>query len=319
MSETSAEWSIRRYTPEDARMWDERVRNSRNGTFLHLRGYMDYHADRFNDCSLIAMRNGKTAAMLPADITPDGIFRSHGGLTYGGWILPTGHTDASDVCDVTDVWLRWCRREGISHIVYRPVPHIYHRHPSEEDIYALFRHGARLEACGLSSTINYADPAGFNSMRRRLMRKASALGGVIEEMSDVEAFHKMLTDCLAERHDVAPVHSVAELQMLRDRFPDNIRIFTIALGGEIMAGVCMYLTDTVAHSQYIATTPEGRRLNMLTPLFAHLIDRFSTSRRYFDFGVSTEEGGRVLNAGLLRQKFSFGGGGTLYPTYTIDL
>ena len=37
------------YTPSMLPEWDRVVRESRNGTFLHLRGYMDYHADRFAD------------------------------------------------------------------------------------------------------------------------------------------------------------------------------------------------------------------------------------------------------------------------------
>ena len=37
-----------------AREWDAFVGASKNGTFLLTRPYMDYHADRFTDHSLIA-------------------------------------------------------------------------------------------------------------------------------------------------------------------------------------------------------------------------------------------------------------------------
>ncbi len=316
---TSDCWTFEPYTPEMREVWDERVASSRNSTFLFRRDYMEYHADRFRDASLLACRRGKLMAMLPADITDDGTLRSHGGLTYGGWILPDAHLDGDDVLSLMSQWVDYCRASHIRRIDYRPLPHIYHRRPSQEDIYALWRMGASMSACNLSSVIDYADLGQFNTLQRRHLRKASTLPYEIAETADVSAFHEMLSGCLAQRHGASPVHSCSELQMLRDRFPDNIRVFTISLGGELHAGVCMYLTDTVAHTQYIASTPEGRAANALTLLFRHLIDTFAATHRYFDFGTSNEEGGTVLNAGLIRQKFSLGASGVVYPRFILDL
>ena len=116
-----------------------------------------------------------------------------------------------------------------------------------------------------------------------------------------------------------PVHTCEEMQMLRDRFPQNIRVFVSRLDGEAapQAGVCMYDAGTVAHAQYIATTPQARKLNLLTPLFHHLISEVFADRRYFDFGISTEDNGNYLNTGLLRQKFSYGGTGVTYDRYSL--
>ncbi|MDE6206191.1 MAG: hypothetical protein K2M55_00085, partial [Muribaculaceae bacterium] len=58
---------IERYTPAMAEAWDEAVRASRNGIFQHLRGYMDYHSDRFADRSLVALdERDRIVALLPA-------------------------------------------------------------------------------------------------------------------------------------------------------------------------------------------------------------------------------------------------------------
>ena len=43
------------------REWDNFVASAKNSTFLHMRPYMDYHSDRFNDYSLVAMKGGKIA------------------------------------------------------------------------------------------------------------------------------------------------------------------------------------------------------------------------------------------------------------------
>ena len=45
--------NIVRYTAEQKTVWDSFVATSKNGTFLFMRDYMDYHADRFADHSLM--------------------------------------------------------------------------------------------------------------------------------------------------------------------------------------------------------------------------------------------------------------------------
>ena len=58
---------IVRYTPDRAEEWDAFVRQSKNATFLFYRGYMDYHADRFADYSLMFYDKGRLCALLPAN------------------------------------------------------------------------------------------------------------------------------------------------------------------------------------------------------------------------------------------------------------
>lgn len=124
------DWTIKRYRPEDAGLWDSLVAQSRQGTMLHRRGYMDYHSDRFCDCSLIACRKGEPVALLPADIKGRTL-RSHGGLTYGGWLTPYTHFDGTDMLQLFEAWIEWCHKNEISEIIYKAVPHIYHRIPAE--------------------------------------------------------------------------------------------------------------------------------------------------------------------------------------------
>lgn len=79
-------FEIKRYTPDLADEWNAFVAQSKNGTFLFDRGYMDYHADRFHDHSLIIYRRGKCYALLPGCVDGD-TFYSHKGLTYGGLVM----------------------------------------------------------------------------------------------------------------------------------------------------------------------------------------------------------------------------------------
>lgn len=310
---------IIRYTAEFASDWNRFVDDSRNGTFLLRRDYMDYHSDRFDDCSWIALKKGKPVALLPANLTADGVLHSHGGLTYGGWILPTAHLDGADLLEIFGEACEEWRRRGIAALDYKPVPYIYDRQPSAEDEYALFRLGAQLTECNISASIDLRNPGGFNKLRRRHLAKANSLPISVHETTDVVSFMAMLGECLAERHGVAPVHSAEELKLLMSRFPENIRLYVTEYEGGPHAGICIYDTGMVAHAQYIATSAPGRELNLLTPLVHWLVTERYAGRRYFDFGISTEEHGKYLNAGLLRQKYSFGATAVSYMRYHLPL
>ena len=138
-------FEIRRYDDRRHDEWNAFVAQSKNGTFLFDRRYMDYHADRFADHSLMAYRNGRLYALLPAHREGDRLL-SHGGLTYGG-LITDAHTTAADTVVLFQELAELLRADGIRQVYYKVMPWIYHCLPAEEDLYALFRTGhARLVA-----------------------------------------------------------------------------------------------------------------------------------------------------------------------------
>ena len=50
-------FEVKQYTQEQAQEWNEFIEDSRQGTFLFNRSYMDYHADRFQDASLMIYKD----------------------------------------------------------------------------------------------------------------------------------------------------------------------------------------------------------------------------------------------------------------------
>ena len=311
---------IKRYDGSMRALWDELARNSRNGTFLHQRGYMDYHSDRFADCSLVALRDGKPCALLPANIEGDTLW-SHRGLTYGSWLLPLKHFDATVMVEIMDAAIEWMRSQGIKRFVYKPVPHIYHRYPCEEDLYALFRHGASLVETNISTAIDLSCPLPLDRGNKSGANAARKAGIVVGRSEDWEGYWQLLSSLLDSRYGTRPVHTLDEMLLLHERFPHNIVLHTATLDGELLAGVVMYLSSPVAHCQYIGASPRGKELKALTLLFDHLIAEHGHQRgyRYFDFGISNEDHGRYLNEGLVRQKSRLGGRGIVYNTLEVSL
>jgi len=320
------EWTIEPYTGNFKNEWNSFISSARNSTFLFNRQYMDYHSDRFDDCSMIARKRGKLMAILPANLSGDTL-HSHQGLTYGGWVLPRRHVDTVDCMVLWQTWLDECVKQGIKAIDYKPLPYIYCTMPSEEDYYLLSRFGGIQTECNISATIRLNDNPGFDDSKRQQMRKASRLGANIRHISDPKGyaeFYEMLSACLSSRHDAKPVHSLDEITMLSERFPDNIQLWGIFNNGKMQAGVWLFISDKVVHSQYTASTEEGRKQYLLTLLYKELISmaesgKFGTRTEYFDFGTSNEDHGQILNEGLYRQKSALGGSGVAYRRFKIEL
>ena len=310
---------IIRYDATMAAQWNELARLCRNSTFQHQRGYMDYHSDRFTDCSLIALHNGKPRALLPANIDGDTLW-SHRGLTFGSWLVPPKHFDVTGMIEVMDATVAWMKDNGLKRLVYKAVPHIYHRYPCEEDLYALFRHHASLIETNISTTIDLSCPLPLDRGNKSGANAARKAGITVGPSEDWQQYWHLLSSLLDERYDTRPVHTLDEILLLQSRFPDNIRLYTATLDGELLAGVVMYLSAPVAHCQYIGASPRGKDSKALTLLFDYLIQESTRlGYRYFDFGISNEDHGRYLNEGLVQQKSRLGGRGIVYNTFEITL
>lgn len=297
--------TIKRYSIEQKNLWDAFVDASKNGTFMLKRGYVDYHADRFTDHSLLFYRDEELVALLPAS-QHETELRSHGGLTYGGMIANLKMT-VQLMLSLFEALRNYMSSNGISRLIYKRVPSIYYLYPSDEDLYALFRNNAALTRRDISATIYLPERIRFSERRRRGVKNALKNGIVVRESNEYEQYIQMLSEILAKYHDAKPVHTAAELRLLAERFPDNIKMYAAFHGAKMLAGVVMYLTPHVAHTQYIANSDEGRQCGALDAVMDCLVNECYTDKMYFDFGISNENEGRFLNEGLISQKQEFGG------------
>ena len=311
-------FEVRRYTLEKADEWNRFVAQSKNGTFLFYRRFMDYHADRFEDCSLMIYRCGVLYALLPANIKGE-VLTSHGGLTYGGLIM-------SDKCAARGVQEAFAaindflRSIAVQKVVYKAVPWIYHRQPAEEDLFALTSicH-ARLIIRDISSAIIGDRKMHFSESRLSGLRKARRKGLTVRETTDFAAFWQILNDNLTSKYGVRPVHSAQELVLLNSRFPDKIRLFMVFDGEQPLGGTVLFLTPQVLHTQYISATAEGKTCGAIDLLFDELINKVFATYPYIDFGKSTSSDSADLNEQLIFQKEGFGARAVCYDTYEYDL
>jgi hypothetical protein len=307
---------VSRYSPVDAERWNSFVHASKNGTFLFQRAYMDYHADRFADHSLLFTDSREQlVAILPA-VELDASLVSHAGLTYGGVVSGLSMT-TPQMLYVFESLRAYLGQHGYRALRYKAVPHIYHRHPAEEDRYALFRSHARMYRVDVLSVIQASARLPLQERRRRRISAAQQHGLHIRRSDDLGAFWRVLEDNLAAAHGAKPTHSLDEISLLCARFPENIHLHLCMDADQVTAGILVYDTPTVAHAQYIATTARGREAGALDLLISHLVDDEYSHRPFFDLGISNEDEGRVLNIGLVEQKEGFGARAVAHEVYEM--
>lgn len=343
---------IVRYTRDKSQEWDQLVKESKNGTFLFLRDYMDYHADRFQDHSLMYYSDkGRLLAVMAANeklAVPSvstardhrsavgevqKILYSHQGLTYGGFVL-SSHIHAAEVGELFSLTLSHLRTQGFTEWYYKQIPTIYHRLPAEEEDYWLWMHQAQLVDCSLMTVIPL-HPANshlptpsqhplcnlVSASKRNNSNRLLHQGYRVVYSAPIADFWPILTQNLQDRFGAKPVHTFDEISLLQQRFPQQIQCCTVVSPtGEILAGTLLYLTDQVVKAQYTSASPVGKQVKALDFLILQLLHHFqeTTSLQYFDFGTSMLADTTTLNEGLVLQKEGFGGRGIASRIYKMQ-
>ena len=323
-------FEIKRYNPSLKKTWDQYVKKARNSTFLFYRDYMDYHSDRFHDHSLLFFKGNHLHSILPAHEKEEAtggennsektkLFCSHLGLTYGGLIMDKDVT-AADVVELFKELNTYLKAQGFKRAVYKPVPWVYHQLPSEEDLYALYwQCHARIIQRDMGTTIFMQEHLRWRKDRRRRLKKALEAGVEVKRTDDFTSFWKVLDDNLQERHHVHPVHTLAEIELLHCRFPENIVQYNAYYQGKVVAGMTFYISRNMVHGQYCSSNDTGKDLGAVDAIYDKVMYHDYADYKYLDFGRSTEGIGDVLNEGLIAQKEGFGGRGVIYDTYEWDI
>lgn len=314
--------TVRPYRDDESDLWDSFCQDALQATFLHTRRFISYHGDQFSDQSLVIEDQGKWVGLFPAALDPDdpSCVISHPGITYGG-VLHQGKLRGERMIQALSVICRYYRSQGYIELLYKAVPSFYHRVPAQDDLYAFFRLGATRYRCDLSCTIDLNHSIDVSERRRRSLKKAIKAGlEIVEGMENLSALWVTLTENLERKHGAKPVHKLQEISALANKFPDQIRCVCAYASGEIVAGVLLFITYTSHHAQYIASSLHGYKVSALDLVFHHCIEKaMAEGKRWFDFGTSNESQGMVLNNGLYNFKSEFGGGGTVYEFYELNL
>lgn len=299
-------YTVKKYTHNDFKTWNDFIAQAKNATFLFHRDFMEYHKDRFEDYSLMVFEEEKLVAVLPANKSGENIY-SHQGLTYGGLVF-SFKLKAEKVELILDEILFFLKENAIDVFYYKPIPGFYLSKGNQELDFFLFKKGGLLERKEMNLAVNLTIPLEISKSKLKHFRRIENLHlEIIEEQNLYPFWKEVLEPRLAERHNTKPVHSKEEITTLKKNFPENIKQFSVYNNGEIIAGITIFETEKIVKSQYGATTKKGEEVRALDFLFINLIEKYKSEDKYFfDMGIVGDDSKKGYNTGLLKQKEELG-------------
>ena len=278
---------------------------------------MEYHNDRFVDHSLMFFEGNRLLAVLPASIKKNQLY-SHAGLTFGG-LLYTAKLGVCDVMDIFDCLISYLQKNHFKGLTYKLIPSIFHKLPTEEDLFALYKVGARVVKRELSTAVSFENQIKFSKGKREGVKKAIKHNLSFRESTDFEKLFEIGRQIMKDRHDLAPVHNGHEMEYLKSIFPENIKMFEVSNDNEMLACTLIYDYGQTIHTQYMYNTDQGLSCGALDFLMDQVMQKYQDNKKFLSFGISTEDGGKKLNTGLQRQKEMFGGRSILHDTYELSV
>lgn len=325
-----------RVVPYDGRSkekWDDFVLNhSVNGTFLQTKNFLDYHGDRFVDASVIIYKGSSTmVAVIPACMVMEGsrkVFHSHLGSTFGGIVMAEDFYDIEHMDAVMNVFEEHLKREQYDEVWLKCTSDIFAGQSGNLLYYFLFQRGY-VSYDEISFYIDFSQykediASNFASGRRRDYRYSLKYGlefRKLETSAQIEKFYSILCDNL-RKFDTSPVHSLEEIiDFKENRIKDKVEFYGVFQENSMISGSMVFLFgDAVFHTQYLAADQSCLKLFPMNFMDYNLIKTARTRGfRYFSFGTSTYEHGKVLNKPLAMFKEGFGTQCGLNKTYVRKL
>ena len=297
--------------------------DSNNKTFQHTPEFISYHGNRFEDLSILITNEDVPIAycLAAVDDSASYIVASHPGAAFGG-LVTNDNVRGSDTVNILECLLNYYSKLGFKEFIYKETPYIYAKNPSGDLTYATHRNGGVKNTSLLSCAVDLRNPETYSSQRTRGMKKGKTSVDIEFGWGSIEPFWELLNENLDSRHSSAPIHSFAEIEILKNTFKDEIELVVARdkKGGKISAGVLVFKNSYVWKTQYIASNALGRKIGALDYLFDQLMYAArQTHIRYLDMGTSNEASGSILNEGLYGFKSGFGGRGLNYDQYKFQL
>jgi hypothetical protein len=298
-------YTVKRYCSDDFALWNDFISQATNATFLFDRNFMEYHADRFQDFSLLVFEEDILQAVVPANCKDNQIF-SHQGLTYGGFVFrnefPIGQIEK-----VLSETFSFLQSQGFVKCEIKAMLPFYAPDFHAEIQQVLSDKQAKITAQKMNLALDFRTEYSISKSKLKHYRRLQSEGLVVKKEADCTIFwQEVLEPLLLEKYQTKPLHSLAEINSLQSKFPNHIEQYNLYRDGEILAGITLFKTATVIKSQYGATTENGKKFRALDYLFLYLIDSFKADYDYFDMGTVDDNSELGYNEGLLNQKKELG-------------
>lgn len=302
--------------------WDNFLKLSKYHHFFFKRDFIDYNT-KLNDFSLMFYKKNKLFALMPANIDKKGkILSTHDGLSFAG-LIKSKDCKLFDQIEIFEELLSFATKKGINKINYKLIPFIYSNNNSEEDKFLLNFLGFKLSKCEISSYINTCSQKIFSERKKRNIKKfiKNKKNFFISTSTEYLPDYWHVLENLLGSFKTKPTHNLEQISSLVKNFPENIKSYNIINNDtlRVLSGIILFINEDVVHTQYIASTSEGKKICSNDYLISYLIEKYK-EKKYFSIGRSTDTNFAYnINNGLLKSKEEFGSEYHTLETYSLNL
>ena len=302
--------------------WEKFIDHSTNGTIFHYRRFIDYHEKpKFQDCSLLFYKKNKIIAVLPAAII-DNKFISHPGLSFGSFIH-NKQLAYSDAFNIIKSFESFINQKNYKKIIITFPPDCYSQSISNYIEFCLYQLSFKYLRLELSNVINLNKSiddiiSNFKAENRTAIRKAEKENIIIQQSEKYDEFYKILKNNLKLRHGVNPTHTLHQIKIIKELFPNKISLFTAEYNQQVIAGVINFICNKqTVLAFYISHDMKFQNFRPLNLLFLKIFEwSINNNYQYYDFGLFTDN--QKPNISLARFKESFGSEGIFRKTMILQ-
>jgi len=310
-------FEIIKYSKEYLDIWDNFVNNELFGTIYHTRQFINYHPEnRFVDESILVYNENKELVTVLPCCKKENKYFSYSGATYGGPVISKKYYKFKHLKIIINSIFEYYDNK----IEFRVANDIYFK----ESCYILYFLLSQKTVIypELSWYINTNDNFMDNILNKRnktILNKQLKDKSIIcyhsNEINDYITFHSILTKNLNTNHNTNPTHSLDEFLKVKEILNDKQRLYLIRDKENILGGVYIIkVTSQCWYSFYISRNIEvhNSSISIMYLMYKISCDAKKENVKYVDYGISTEECGKIINEGLTEYKENSLGGTSNY-------
>ena len=302
-------------------LWDSFVLKSNNGTIFHSRKFLSYHKERnFQDCSFLFQNKNNIEALFTGAIIDDVLY-SHPGASFGGFIYNQLSFEFGS--KIVELLLEFAQQNNLKEIVIVPTPFIYYNQYNEVMEYCLYIKGFSVIEYYMSSFVDLESNL-LDQLHNRKKRYIKKMEGEIEIVlsKDLDSFYPILVNNKL-KHKTKPTHTLEELKILMQQFPDEIKLLLSCQNNKIIGGALNFITNKNSCILfYNMIDYEYQSLQVASlQIYASLKWAQENNLKFLDIGVSQlYEGDKIVpHESLINFKEQFGAKAMIRKVMKLNL
>lgn len=299
-------FKIEKYTPRKKNYWNNMVKKLTNDIFFFHRDYFSYFKSNFKENSLIIYDNKlkKFIGFIPGNISKN-TFYSFEKLTFGGVFLENLYYKNIFFNDIFNTLINYLKKKNVKKVFFRFLPSLYYSNHNALLLSYLNNLKRSKIFTEISSYVNLSKLNNFSNLRIRSLNKNKDL--IIKKEKITKKFWNFVSKNLRLKYQVNPVHTYKEIKFLEKKFPKNILFLSCYKSNIFLGGLVLFKFGEVLKVQYVGFDEKYKYLNPQDSITSHIIKKNTFNDvKILDFGISTENNGKLINKNLLFYKETFG-------------